>query len=151
MVKKTKNLQYFEGLGRRKEAVAQVRLYMAGKDKIVTLKGIKMKLGEVYINNKPAGLIFPSAYERSVYLAPLKIIKSEDRYAITILVNGGGRSGQLDAISLGMARAILKIDKENYRLILKKAGLFTRDSRTRERRKVGTGGKARRKKQSPKR
>jgi small subunit ribosomal protein S9 len=151
MVKKAKNLQYYEGVGRRKEAVALVRLYIAGKDKTVTVKGAKMKLGEVMINGKQAELMFPSIFEKNTYLSPLKIIKGEDRFAITILIRGGGRSGQLDAISLGMARAIEKIDKESYRPILKKAGLFTRDARTRERRKVGTGGKARRKKQSPKR
>ena len=151
MAKKTKDLQYYEGIGRRKEAVAQVRLYIGGKDKSVSLKGTKMKLGEVLVNSKKAELFFPAAYERNIYLAPLKLTNNEDRFAVTIFVRGGGKSGQLDAISLGIARALEKVDKESYRSSLKKMGLFTRDSRTRERRKVGTGGKARRKKQSPKR
>ncbi|MEK7526737.1 MAG: 30S ribosomal protein S9, partial [Patescibacteria group bacterium] len=62
-----------------------------------------------------------------------------------------GRVGQLGATILGIARTIEKMNSEKYRPALKKAGLLTRDDRTRERRKVGTGGKARRKKQSPKR
>lgn len=70
---------------------------------------------------------------------------------MTFFVQGGGKKGQLGAIIHGLARAIEKTDKETLRPILKKAGLLTRDSRTRERRKVGTGGKARRVKQSPKR
>ena len=64
---------------------------------------------------------------------------------------GGGKKGQLGAVTHGMARAFDKLDREKFRPELKKAGLLTRDSRTRERRKIGTGGKARRKKQSPKR
>lgn len=151
MAKKTKNLKYYEGLGRRKEAVARVRLYIVGKDNSITLDGNKIKAGEITVNKKPADLTFPAAVEKNTYLAPLKLTQNESRFAGAILVNGGGKSGQLDAIALGLARALEKVDKETYRPILKKNGLFTRDARTRERRKVGTGGKARRAKQSPKR
>ena len=66
-------------------------------------------------------------------------------------VAGGGLSGQLDAAVLGMARALDKLDPEKFHPILRSKGYLTRDPRTRERRKVGMGGKARRKKQSPKR
>ena len=151
MAKKTKDLQYYEGLGRRKEAIARVRLYIVDKDKTVTISGNKLKAGEVYVNKKPADLTFPAIVEKNIYLAPLKLTENENRFATMILVRSGGRSGQLDAIALGLARAIEKVDKEAYRPVLKKSGLFTRDSRKRERRKVGTGGKARRAKQSPKR
>ncbi|OGK09901.1 30S ribosomal protein S9 [Candidatus Roizmanbacteria bacterium RIFCSPHIGHO2_01_FULL_35_10] len=151
MVKKTKDLKYYEGLGRRKEAVARVRLYITGRDKSVIVDGIKVKAGEVFVNKKPANLTFAAEVQRKVYSLPLKLTQNDNRFAIFILLNGGGRSGQLDAIALGLARAIEKVDRELYRPILKKQGLFTRDSRTRERRKVGTGGKARRAKQSPKR
>jgi len=151
MVKKTKDLQYYEGVGRRKEAVARVRLHLLAKDKTVSVDGAKIKAGEVLINKKPANLTFSSVMEKTVYSAPLTLTQNENRFAITIMLRGGGKSGQLDAISLGLARALEKVDKETYRLILKKNGLFVRDSRTRERRKVGTGGKARRAKQSPKR
>ena len=59
--------------------------------------------------------------------------------------------GQLDAVVHGIARALSLLDRDAYRAILKTAGLLTRDARAKERRKVGTGGKARRAKQSPKR
>ncbi|OGK11875.1 30S ribosomal protein S9 [Candidatus Roizmanbacteria bacterium RIFCSPLOWO2_01_FULL_37_12] len=151
MVKKTKDLKYYEAIGRRKEAVARVRLYIVGKDKSISFDGKKVKAGEILVNKKPIDNEFPSPAEKKVYLAPLKLTQNENRFAIVILTKGGGRSGQLDAVVHGLSRAIEKVDKEAYRPILKKQGLFTRDARTRERRKVGTGGKARRAKQSPKR
>lgn len=151
MVKKTKDLKYYEGIGRRKEAVARVRMYIVGKDKTVTVGGIKAKAGEIFINKKPVDKVFPTIAEKNKFLLPLKLTQSDNRFAILILTAGGGRSGQLDAVVHGISRAVEKVDKEAYRPILKKQGLFTRDSRTRERRKVGTGGKARRAKQSPKR
>ena len=73
------------------------------------------------------------------------------KYYVTVKVVGGGKKGQLGATVHGIARALAKLDADTLRAPLKKAGLLTRDSRVRERRKVGTGGKARRKKQSPKR
>jgi len=73
------------------------------------------------------------------------------KYYVTVKVVGGGKNGQLDAVVHGIARAFDKADREKFRPPLKRAGLLTRDARVRERRKVGTGGKARRKKQSPKR
>ncbi len=151
MPKKVKSLQYYEAVGRRKEAVARVRLFIVGKDKQVTVKGFKMKLGEIYVNFKPAELFFSSLAEKNRLLTPLKLSDSVDRFAVSIMLNGGGRSGQLDAAVLGLARAVEKIDKVRYRPLLKKEGLLSRDARIRERRKVGMGGKARRKKQSPKR
>lgn len=151
MVKKTKNIQYYESVGRRREAVARVRLYITQKDKTAVVQNVKIKQGEIQVNGKSADIIFPSLNEKSQYLLPLKLTDTENRFAISILVRGGGKKGQLGAIIHGLARAIEKTDKETLRPILKKAGLLTRDSRTRERRKVGTGGKARRVKQSPKR
>ncbi|MBI4009544.1 30S ribosomal protein S9 [Candidatus Roizmanbacteria bacterium] len=151
MPKKTKNLKYYEAVGKRKEAVARVRLFIAGKDKTVTVNGLKIKAGEIFVNKKLLSSVFPSLSEKNQYLLPLKLTQNLDRFAIAILVKGGGKNGQLNAITHGLSRAIVKVDKENYRSILKKHGLLTRDARIRERRKVGTGGKARRKKQSPKR
>ena len=83
-------------------------------------------------------------------MMPLKLTQNEGRFAISILTEGGGKNGQLEAIVHGLARALLLSD-QGYKVVLKKAGLLTRDPRKRERRKVGTGGKARRAKQSPKR
>lgn len=151
MAKKTKEVKYYEAVGRRKEAVARVRLYIVGKDKTVQVNGLKIKAGEIYVNKKLIDQAYRSIAEKNRYLIPLKLTKNQDRFAISILVKGGGRTGQLDAIIHGLARAIEKVDKENYRPLLKKNNLLTRDARTRERRKVGTGGKARREKQSPKR
>lgn len=151
MAKKTKSLQYYEAVGRRKESVARVRLYILGKDKTVSVNGIKGKGGEFIVNKKPIDILFGSSYEKKLYKMPLILTNTEDRFFVSVLVRGGGRTGQLEALIHGLAQALDKVDKDTYHPILKERGLFTRDSRTRERRKVGTGGKARRAKQSPKR
>lgn len=151
MVKKTKDVRYFEGVGRRKEATARVRLYITGKDKTVTVGTLKVKIGEIYLNKQPIDKVFPYMSQKTAYLNPLKLTDSEERFAVIIVSSGGGQNGQLDAIVQGMARALEKVDHDTYRPILKKDGLLSRDPRVRERRKVGTGGKARRAKQSPKR
>lgn len=157
MPKKTKDIRYYESIGRRREAVARVRLYVVGKEKLVTIaqkntkEKTKIKTGEIYVNHKPVDQIFSSLHEKARYLAPFRLTDSEGRFAVSILVSGGGRQGQLEAVVLGLARALAEVDRETYRPKLKKQRLLTRDARTRERRKVGTGGKARRRKQSPKR
>jgi len=151
MAKKTKNILYYEAIGRRKEAVARVRLYIVGKDNVTSVAGIKIKKGEIVVNHKPIESIFSSLQEKTQYLSPFKLTQTEDRFAVSVLIKGGGKNGQLEALMHGISRAIEKTDKEAMRPLLKKAGLLTRDSRTRERRKVGTGGKSRRLKQSPKR
>ncbi len=152
MVKKTASSNYYESIGKRKEAVARIRLYVVtGKDKTITVNGLKIKQGEIFVNKKPIETVFPSKAQKTQYLKPLKLVKAEDRFAVSALLKGGGLSGQLDAFVHGLARALEKTDKETLRPILKKENLLTRDSRIKERRKVGTGGKARRKKQSPKR
>ena len=150
-MKKTKSITYYEAVGRRREAVARVRLYIVGRDKTATVGEQKIKEGEVFVNNKPADLYFPLAIHKARYLIPLELTDSLKRFAVSVLVRSGGKNGQLDAMVHGLARALEKVDKETYRPVLKKASLLTRDPRARERRKVGTGGKARRQKQSPKR
>lgn len=151
MVKKTKNILFYEGVGRRKTSVAIVRLYIPGKDKTATIGETKIKEGEVWVNKRKIEEIFPALYQKVHYLKPLKLVKAEDRFCVSISVSGGGLNGQLDAISHGLARALEKTDKEVMRPLLKKEMLLKRDPRARQRRKVGTGGKARRAKQSPKR
>ena len=111
----------------------------------------KIKAGEILVNHRPVEKFFTTVSDKIQYLTPFKLTKSEDRFATSILIKGGGMIGQLTAVMLGVSRALEKVDKEAYRPILKKAGLLTVDARARERRKVGTGGKARRAKQSPKR
>jgi len=150
MPKKTKEIKYYQAVGRRKESVAIVRLYIVGKNESVNVDNLKIKKGEIFVNGKPIESIFNSLDERTIYLRPLKLTENQDRFAISIKVFGGGRTSWLGAISLGMARALVLADP-NVKPILRQNGLLTRDPRTRERRKVGTGGKARREKQSPKR
>ena len=151
MAKKTKNVQYYEGVGRRKTSVALVRLYIPSKEKTVMVGETKIKEGEIWVNKKKIEETFPALYQKVRYLKPLKLVKAEERFCISITVSGGGLNGQLDAISHGLARALEKTDKEIMRPLLKKEMLLKRDPRARQRRKVGTGGKARRAKQSPKR
>jgi len=150
MAKKTKDLKYYEAVGRRKEAVAIVRFYIPGKEGVVSVGNLKIKKGEIFVNGKPIESIYNTKEEQIIYQKPLKLTESENRFAISIKVNGGGKRGQLFAITLGLARALVLVD-ESYKPILRKEGLLTVDARVKERRKVGTGGKARREKQSPKR
>jgi small subunit ribosomal protein S9 len=84
-------------------------------------------------------------------LRPFGATETSDKYYFTAKVLGGGKNGQLEAVVLGISRALVSISSEKNRSPLKKLGLLTRDSRIRQRRMVGMGGKARRQKQSPKR
>lgn len=151
MPKKTKDVKYFEGIGRRKQSIARVRLHLVSKDKTVIVNDKKFNAGEIYLNGKLIQETFPSLYEKEYYLLPLKLTNSLDRFAVTVKISGGGKKGQLDAIVHGLSRALELVDKEAFRPLLKKEGLLTRDPRKKERRKVGRGGKARKAKQSPKR
>ncbi len=151
MPKKAKSLKYYEAVGRRKESRARVRLYILDKEKVVTIDGNKIKAGEIYLNSKPIGETFVQEYEKLQYLKPLTLTSNLARFAISILSEGGGKTGQLEAIVHGLARSLDKVDKDAYHTTLKKQKLLTRDPRTRERRKVGHAGRARRAKQSPKR
>lgn len=148
----TNKSKYTEAVGRRRTGTARVRLYdVADKRKAVTYWDYKLSPGVVLVDKKPAIEIFPSKVETSILLRPLRVTNTLDKYAVTALVSGSGKKGQLDAIVHGISRALEKINKEEYRPTLKKHGLLTRDSRMRERRKTGLAQSARAKKQSPKR
>src|SRR3989338_6214183 len=108
MPKKTANLKYYEAVGRRKEATARVRLYIVGKNNSVSIDKVKKKAGEIFVNKKPISFVFPTPTEKNRYLLPLKLTQNENRFVILILVKGGGLSGQLDAITHGLARAVEK-------------------------------------------
>ncbi len=136
MATKTKK-DYTFAVGRRKTSIARVRLY-AGR-------------GENVINGKPASEYFPSASETKLLQMPFEVTKTAGKFYSSIKIIGGGKVSQLTAATHGLARALNEIDVENYRGVLKSHGLLTRDSRERQRRKIGTGGKARRQKSSPKR
>jgi small subunit ribosomal protein S9 len=146
--KQTKK-EFIFAVGRRREAVARVRLYEDVKPD-AKWGDLAIKKGDILVNEKMASDYFSGDVSRRVYTEPLRVANAQNKYAITIRVVGGGLSGQLDAAVLGIARALSSIDPE-YRKVLKEKGFLTRDARVRERRKVGTGGKARRRKQSPKR
>lgn len=143
---KTAKKDYVFAIGRRKESVARVRLYYTS----TTWDGIAINKGDIVVNKKKAVEYFGEGGVK-VYGEPLRITNTEKKFAITVKVAGGGKIGQLDSTALGITRALDKLDKEKFRKILKKKGFLTRDPRVRQRRKVGMGGKARRKKQSPKR
>ena len=130
---KDKKINYTYSTGKRKSATARVRLFK-GKGES-TVNSVSM---DKYFNN-------------DAWRKPFSVLDVSEKYFVTVRVAGGGKKGQIDAVVHGIARAFSKESKDEFRSALKKAGLLTRDSRIRERRKVGTGGKARRKKQSPKR
>ena len=134
-------------IGKRKSSTAEVRLYE--KDAMVW-GGTSVKRGECVVNNRPALEYFGKELEKACR-QPLQITGMQDKLAVSVKVSGGGKMGQLDAAILAIARGLNKIDHEKFHSILKKKGMFTRDPRVRERRKVGMGGKSRRRKQSPKR
>lgn len=142
---KTEKKNYISVVGRCKSAVARVRLFATVKDTD------EIKKGEILINKKPLEEYFFGKIEKAKITEPLRAVNAIERFAISIVLSGGGMAGQLKAAILGISRALEKFDKDEYRTILKKKGFLTRDARVRERRKVGTGGKARRQKQSPKR
>ena len=115
--------QYYEGIGRRKQASARVRLFPGGT-------------GNIVINDKDGGDYLARAGDLNIVLEPLTEIGQENSYDISVHVNGGGISGQRDAIKLGVARALLKIDPD-LRPRMRSGGFLTRDSRVKERKKPG--------------
>lgn len=131
-----KELTSVSTVGRRKEAVARVRL-SEGK-------------GQIIVNGKPIMEYFPGETLQKIYNKPLEITQTVGKYTISVKVTGGGQVSQLGAVVHGITRAIAKADA-NLRGVLKKEGLLTRDARVKERRKYGHAQKARAKKQSPKR
>jgi len=144
---KNSQKNYVFAVGRRKASTAKIRLY---KKDTEILGGILVKTGEIVINGKPVIEYFDKNLER-ICKSPLVVTGNENRFAVSIVANGGGKMGQLDAVVLAMARALDKVNKEKFHSALKKKEMLTRDPRVRQRRKVGMGGKSRRKKQSPKR
>ncbi len=148
-VKTKKIMPYIHAVGRRREAVARVRLYPANTK--AELNGIEIKKGETVVNGKPLAEYFRFKAHAPEYNKFLLESGVSDKFTVTSKVLGGGIESQLDALILGVARALDKFDHDAYHTTLRQKGYLTRDPRTRERRKVGNAGKARRKKSSPKR
>jgi len=124
MGKKTENKDYTPAVGKRKCAVARVRILKQ------SAKGIN-----IIINDKDYKVYLPYQDWQETVLKPLKVV-GQDNIALSIKVHGGGTKGQVEAIRHGISRALLKIDEE-LRTTLRKEGLLTRDSRIKERKKPG--------------
>lgn len=122
-------------IGRRKTSVARVRLYDG--------------TGKMTLNDKKLEDFFPTSAQRIRVLEPMRTVNLEDKYDVIARLEGGGTTGQADALRLGIARALIELNPE-LRGDLKKAGLLTRDSRAVERKKYGLK-KARRAEQYTKR
>lgn len=148
--KGTPELSYYEAVGRRKVASARVRLYVM-KETSMSLQGVSMEKGDIVVNGRKAESYFPGEVYKKMYVEPFRTTNTLSRFAVSVTVRGGGLSGQLSAVIHGMARALEKVDKEKFHPILKKRGFLTRDPRAKQRRKAGYAGKARARKQSPKR
>jgi len=119
MAKKTLQPKYYEGIGRRKSSTARVRLYVLAKESELSLSEAKIKKGEIFVNTKNITTFFPSEIEKKRYTLPLSLTENEKRFAISVHIRGGGKSSQLDALILGLARA-LEISDKTYRQFLKK-------------------------------
>jgi len=116
--KETKISKYWSGTGRRKTAVASVRIFEGSK--------------EVKVNDKITVL-------SEAIVAPFELVGKKESFGISVKVHGGGKESQLDAIRHGITRALEKFDPE-FRSTLKKAGFLTRDPREKERKKPGLKG-----------
>lgn len=117
-----KTAPYFQGTGRRKTSIARVRLVPGD--------------GSVVVNGKPLDEYFAGEAISQVALMPFQVTNTARRFNAQVKVEGGGFSGQIGAISHGIARALLQSDPE-FRAALRKAGLLTRDPRAKERKKPG--------------
>jgi small subunit ribosomal protein S9 len=123
--KTTETTERYYGTGRRKSAVARVWL----------LPGV----GKVEVNNRTLDEYFPRATNRMIVMQPLVLTDTDGTFNLKINVNGGGQTGQADAIKHGISRALVKY-KNEFRPSLKRAGFLTRDARVKERKKYGQPG-----------
>lgn len=111
-----------QATGRRKSSVARVRFREGG--------------GQMTLNGRSLESYFPTMAQRMRVMEPLQLTSTQGRYDIDASLEGGGTTGQVDALRLGISRALVELDPE-LRVTLKKAGLLTRDARVVERKKYG--------------
>ncbi len=117
------SVQYFEGVGRRKESIARVRV----------MKGA----GSFTVNAKSLNDYFPRVGDADAILAPLAAVgEDRARFDVSVMVQGGGVTGQTEAVQLGLARALTLMNPD-ARQALRNGGFLTRDQRTKERKKPG--------------
>ncbi len=117
--------EMIQATGRRKTAIARIRL-VPGE-------------GDIHVNERTLEQYFPGEVLRAVVAKPLVLTEKLKNYTVYGLVDGGGIAAQAGAMSHGISRALLKIDPD-FRKVLKKEGLLTRDSRMKERKKYGQKG-----------
>ncbi len=111
------------GTGRRKEAVARVRLVPG--------------TGKITVNGRTFEDYFPNKLHQQLITDPFKVLELQGAYDVIARIDGGGSAGQAGALRLGISRALNEIDKDNNRPTLKKAGFLSRDARVIERKKAG--------------
>lgn len=133
---------YTYAIGRRKKSTAAVKLFTASPAIVAKFTST--------VNKIPAVKYFPLSVYQQIFNTPFVVTDTVKKHYFQVKLSGGGKKGQVQALALALSRA-LQIEDSSLRPALKKAGLLTVDSRRKQRRMVGTGGKARRQKQSPKR
>jgi len=116
---------FFYGTGRRKTAIARTRLVPG--------------TGQILVNGRPADEYFPRSALQGIIRQPFALTRTLGKFDVNATLDGGGTSGQAEALRHGISRALLKADAE-FRPLLKKAGLLTRDARAKERKKYGQRG-----------
>ena len=114
---------FYSGTGRRKTAIARVRLLPGD--------------GEMMVNGRSMEAHFGNAVSEADVRMPFRVTGTEGRFNVLVKVEGGGVTGQAGAIRHGIARALLELDPEGHRLPLRQAGFLTRDPRMKERKKYG--------------
>ena len=114
--------RYYYGTGRRKAAIARVRLYEG--------------TGKIIINDKPVEAYFTKETDLARLAAPLGAVGVADRFDVVVKVEGGGTTGQSGAVRHGISRALLAVDP-GHRPVLRAKGFLTRDPRAKERKKPG--------------
>lgn len=123
MPRTKKQVEVFNGTGRRKSSIARVRI-MSGK-------------GTITVNGKPLDEYFGEETLKVIVRQPLTVTNTADKFDVIVKVTGGGLSGQAGAVRHGIARALNEANREEYRPTLKSNGFLTRDSREKERKKYG--------------
>jgi small subunit ribosomal protein S9 len=117
--------RYYEGIGRRKRSSARVRIYLDDQAK-----------GQFVVNGKAVMEYFPRLGDHNTLLGPLRDTELDGKVDVSVLIEGGGVTGQTDAVRLGLARALVEYD-ENLRNVLRSNGHLSRDPRVKERKKPG--------------
>lgn len=137
VVNSPKAKKYTQAVGRRRSATAKARVF-EGKQEII-------------VNDKPISVYWNQPGLAALYLKPFIVTDTLGKYTATVKITGSGVIGQVGAFVHAISRALAEVNPETFRKPLRDADLLTRDPRMKETRKVGQAGKARKKKQSPKR